>query len=156
MYQVNPVIRLNRLRAEHAAMIELARGTRLISFKSRGSPPDQYLVTYRCKGTVLVDGKVSISTRHAIEIFLHADYPAAAPRFRLRTPLFHPNFKFGDPNLQVCIEARNWTPKEPLDDLVLRVEGGRHHGLRAGDSTGRAGRIIVGKARRLRPAGGRP
>ena len=25
MYQVNPVIRLNRLRAEHAAMIELAR-----------------------------------------------------------------------------------------------------------------------------------
>jgi len=121
MYQVNPVIRLNRLRAEHAAMIELARGTRLISFKSRGSPPDQYLVTYRCKGTVLVDGKVSISTRHAIEIFLHADYPAAAPRFRLRTPLFHPNFKFGDPNLQVCIEARNWTPKEPLDDLVLRI-----------------------------------
>jgi ubiquitin-protein ligase len=118
---MDPVIRLNRLRSDHAAMIELARASPLISFKARGSPPDQYMITLNCKGTVLRDGRVSIATRHTIEIFLHANYPTLAPRFLLRTPLFHPNFRFGDPNLQVCIEAKNWTPKEPLDDLVLRI-----------------------------------
>jgi len=121
MYQVNPVIRANRLRADHAAMVELARGSRLISFKCRGEPPDRYLVVYRCRGTVLVGGRVEYSEKHAIEIILHANYPSCAPKFKLRTPMFHPNFKYGDPNLQVCIEARNWVPRERLDDLVLRI-----------------------------------
>jgi ubiquitin-protein ligase len=121
MYQMDPVIRMKRLQADHAAMIELQRSSHLISFRAQGSPPDRYLVTYRCKGTVLEGTKVTISTRHTVEIILHANYPSAAPKFRLRTPLFHPNFKHGDPNLQVCIEARNWTPREPLDDLVLRI-----------------------------------
>jgi ubiquitin-protein ligase len=121
MYQMNPVIRLKRLKADHASMIELSRASRRITYVSRGSPPEQYLITYHCKGTVVVDGKVTIGTQHSVEIFLHADYPATSPRFKLRTPLFHPNFKYGDPNLQVCIEAKNWTPREPLDELVLRI-----------------------------------
>lgn len=120
-YQMDPAIRLKRLKAEHAQMIELARSTRRISFVSKGSPPDRYLVTYLCKGTVLVNGRVEIAKRHVVEIALHAAYPYVSPKLKLRTPLFHPNFKYGSPNLSICIEAKNWTAKVPLEDLVLQI-----------------------------------
>jgi ubiquitin-protein ligase len=120
-HQVDPAIRLKRLYADHAAMVELQHASKRISFQCRGSPPDRYLVTYRCKGTVREGTKVRIAHRHVVEIILHAYYPILAPRFRLRTPLFHPNFRYGGANLQVCIEAANYSAKEPLDDLVLRI-----------------------------------
>ena len=121
MYQMNPQIHLRRLKSDHVAMRELCEESPLISFKARGAPPSQYVVTYTCKGTTLQDGKIVLAERHVIEIFLHPNYPVCAPKFRLRTPMFHPNFKYGDPELQVCIEAKNWTPRENLADLVLRI-----------------------------------
>jgi ubiquitin-protein ligase len=121
MYQIDPVIRLKRLKSEHAQMIELAQSSRRISFVSKGSPADRYLVTYLCKGTILVDGEIRFSRRHVVEIRLHANYPYLSPRLTLRTPLFHPNFKFGSPNLSICIEANRWQPRVSLPDLVIQI-----------------------------------
>jgi ubiquitin-protein ligase len=114
-------IRLRRLQADHESMIRLSEDSDLIRFQSFGQPPDRYVVTFGCRGVVKADDRISYTTRHQIEILLHAEYPQAAPHFRQLTPIFHPNFRYGTAGLQVCIEARNWSPRESLSDLVLRL-----------------------------------
>jgi hypothetical protein len=102
-------------------MLRLSEDSDLIRFQSSGQPPDRYVVTFGCRGVVKIDKRISYTTHHQIEILLHAEYPQAAPHFRQLTPIFHPNFRYGGAGLQVCIEARNWSPRESLSDLVLRL-----------------------------------
>lgn len=114
-------IRLRRLRADHESMLRLSEDSDLIRFQSSGHPPDRYVVTFGCRGVVKTDDRISYTNHHKIEIVLHAEYPQAAPHFRQLTPIFHPNFRYGGAGLQVCIEARNWSPRESLSDLMLRL-----------------------------------
>jgi ubiquitin-protein ligase len=114
---VSPQTRLRRLQAEYENMQRLASDSDLISFTTKGRPPDRYVVTYRCKGLVKNGSRIQMSEHHQIEIILHQQYPDTAPQLRQLTPIFHPNFRGGG----ICINSGYWTARESLVDLVLRL-----------------------------------
>lgn len=114
---VSPQTRLRRLQADYASMQQLVADSDLITFTANGQPPDRYVVTYRCKGLVKHGTRVQVSEHHQVEIALHQQYPDTAPQLRHLTPIFHPNFQ----GAYICINAHDWTPRESLVDLVLRL-----------------------------------
>ena len=114
---VSPQTRLRRLQADFENMQQLASDSDLISFVGNGRPPDRYVVTYRCKGLVKDGPRIQMSEHHQVEITLHQQYPDTAPQLRQLTPIFHPNFR----GAAICINAQDWTPRESLVDLVLRL-----------------------------------
>lgn len=82
-----------------------------------GDPPEKYLVTYRMKGYKL-DEKTNqpvLINRHQVEVYLHAAYPREKPRCQMKTPIFHPNFRF-----QVCI-GDFWGAGERLTDIIIQI-----------------------------------
>ena len=120
----NPRIRLMRLRHDYERMCELAESSPRISFRAKGDPPEQYLVSLDCVGLEPPDWRGGEPQRRTKDVAprLHASYPMVAPRLRQRTPIFHPNFLFlGLHRLSICIDVKNWTPQGSLADLVLRI-----------------------------------
>lgn len=81
-------VREARLAEDLRNMEELRRQSTLIDFVARGTPPDEYLVTYRCRG--LID-PARQSNEHVAEIYLHAEYPRLPPKVSFLTQIFHPN-----------------------------------------------------------------
>lgn len=113
--------RLRRLHADFAAMMELARGSELVTMTYSGNPPDRYVVTYTCRGLYLPAGATEPQAveHHQAEFYLHRDYPRRPPQITWRTPIFHPNILSSEQGGGVCIGS--WTPSESLADLVVRV-----------------------------------
>lgn len=114
---MNPAIRLRRLYADYEKMRRLGSESERISFACSGCPPDEYVVTYRCKGLVLKGNALAISGIHRTQFILHSEYPDVAPYLKQLTPIFHPNFN----GSSICINDRDWAPAECLADLVLRI-----------------------------------
>lgn len=114
-------MRSRRLLSDHANMLDLARRSDLLAFSCTGSPPERYVVTYRCKGLIWVPGHTapSISTQHQLSIYLHTSYPRLPPALKWLTPIFHPNILPPHKNGGVCIGG--WSPSETLADLCLRI-----------------------------------
>jgi hypothetical protein len=117
--------RMRRLRADHELMRELAARSDLIHFEAgqtlRGSPPERYIVTFKCKGVVGIDksGRPKLGTRHKVEIYLHNQYPQRWPGMKWLTPIWHPNIHHV--NGSVCIDAAWWTASRSLDRLVIML-----------------------------------
>ena len=114
--------RLDRLWADYHGLADLSRRTRLIKVVPLdGPPPERYLVTYRCKGLVWMQGSPapSISTFHRLNIYLHRDYPRRPPRLIWLSDIFHPNILPPERNGGICIGS--WSPAESLDRLVIRI-----------------------------------
>jgi len=53
---------------------------------------------------------------HMAEIQLTSEYPRMAPKCRLLTPIFHPNFDA----TTICV-GDHWAAGEKLSDLIVRI-----------------------------------
>jgi ubiquitin-protein ligase len=82
-----------------------------------GEPPEKYNVTYFVNGIYLLpDGSIETLGRHEVEITLHADYPRYKPLCKIKTPIWHPNFRDG----QICI-GDIWGAGESLSDIIINI-----------------------------------
>lgn len=117
-----PSARDMRLQSDYESLQKLAResGGTLIIDSTRGTPPTEYLLTYRCRGIESIGegGRPVYRTVHKARIKLPAKYPApfAPPLVEMTTPLFHPHVY---PNRTVCLGV--WQTSEYLDELALRL-----------------------------------
>ena len=117
--------RIRRLKADHKLMLDLVARSDLIEFKTKSSrkglPPESYIVTYKCKGVVGVDGKgkPKLGGKHQVEIYLHNQYPQRWPGMKWLTPIWHPNINHH--NGSVCVDAAWWTASRSLDRLVIMI-----------------------------------
>ena len=117
--------RIRRLKADLKRMQDLAAQSDYIEFKARsarpGMPPEQYIVTYTCKGIVGVDraGNPKFGNRHQVEIYLHNQYPQRWPGMKWLTSVWHPNINHL--NGTVCVDAAWWTASRSLDRLVIMI-----------------------------------
>jgi len=110
--------RLRRLASDYENLkLEFARHPHIDIEPIAGDPPDKYLVTYKIKGFKLDEktGKPVLTNRHQVEVYLHAAYPREKPRCQMKTPIFHPNFRF-----QVCI-GDYWGAGERLTDIIIQI-----------------------------------
>ena len=117
--------RMRRLWADHELLRELTARSDLIDFEAgpapRGSPPERYTVTFKCKGVIGIDknGRPKLGSRHKVEIYLHNQYPQRWPGMKWLTPIWHPNIHHA--NGSVCIDAAWWTASRSLDRLVIML-----------------------------------
>jgi ubiquitin-protein ligase len=117
--------RMRRLRADYELMRELEARSDLVRFEAKpeqpGTPPEKYIVTFKCRGIVSVDksGRPKFGERHQVEIYLHNQYPHRWPGMKWLTPIWHPNINHL--NGSVCIDAAWWTAGRSLDRLVLML-----------------------------------
>jgi ubiquitin-protein ligase len=81
-------IRDDRLAEELACMEHLRKQSTFIHFVTRNDPPDEYLVTFTCRG--MIDSERT-ADEHVAKIYLHVDYPRLPPKVTFLTPSFHPN-----------------------------------------------------------------
>lgn len=77
-----------RLRGELACMEKLRQQSSFIDFEVSGDLPDEYRVTFTCRG--LVD-PYTTSELHVALIYLPAEFPRQPPQVSFLTPCFHPN-----------------------------------------------------------------
>jgi|SRR5579863_1716781 len=105
-----------RLRSEQEHMEELRSRSEFIDFVTAGDPPDRYTVTFTCKGLMEKDGKLVVSNRHRVLIYLHRYYPSVQPQITWITPIYHPNVL----DKKVCL-GKSWSPAMMLDDLCLEL-----------------------------------
>jgi len=110
--------RLSRLRADYQKLREKLKDNPYISIKrSRGNPPEYYVIEYHIKGVSLSrTDSVVIENEHEVEIMLPRYYPRVSPKCRMRSPIFHPNID----ELTICIGDR-WAASETLAQLVVRI-----------------------------------
>jgi ubiquitin-protein ligase len=117
--------RMRRLRADYERMRELAARSPFIRFDAyplhAGWPPERYKVTFTCKGITGIDrhGRPKVGEHHAVEIYLHNQYPQRWPGMKWLTPIWHPNIHHA--NGSVCVDAAWWTASRSLDRLVLML-----------------------------------
>ena len=110
-----------RLRSDHIHLQRLAAGSggTLLVEHTRGNPPDEYILVYKCRTIERLDkGRPVYRSFNRVEIKLPARYPAPfdAPKARMLTPLWHPHvYK----NLVICMGT--WTTSEYLDAFALRL-----------------------------------
>jgi ubiquitin-protein ligase len=110
-----------RLQSDYAHLRSLATGSggTLLIEQTKGRPPDQYILVYKCRTIERLDnGKPIFRNVNRVEIKLPVKYPAPfdAPKVRMLTPVWHPHvYK----NLVVCMG--DWTTSEYLDVFALRL-----------------------------------
>ncbi len=111
-------MRTRRLISDAQLIEQALQSFPMIKIRStQGSPPENYQIEYRVKGIALgKNGKVKERDSHLVEIQLTADYPRAAPKCKMNSPVFHPNI---DP-AHICV-GDFWTAGERLIDLIIRI-----------------------------------
>jgi ubiquitin-protein ligase len=112
--------RLRRLRSDLAALEKLKAESSVFSFRSTGSPPQQYVLRYEGKSLARDRGKVSVRDHHEVEVKLGSSYPRTMPELRWLTPIYHPNIsEIG----MVCLGAygTHWVPSLALDELCVML-----------------------------------
>ncbi len=81
-------IREKRLAKEYQYMEALQEKTSFIEFKTKGEPPEEYLVKFGCIGMVNPHQQ---GNEHVIHIYLSAEFPRKPPQVTFLTSIFHPN-----------------------------------------------------------------
>ena len=113
-------VREKRLRNEYQVLLELVgnAGGSIRIASTRGNPPYQYVIDYRCRGIEkLQENKPVFRSTHRVEISLGNQYPREQPNAKFLTPIFHPNVW---QNQDVCL-GDYWTMAETLPQLVIRI-----------------------------------
>lgn len=89
----------------------------IIVSPQKGSPPDQYEVTYKLKGlTKNSQGDITETTDHKIELTIPFGFPHFPPSCKPKSDIFHPDF---DP-AAICL-GDFWNQDCQLSDLILHV-----------------------------------
>lgn len=110
--------RLRRLESDYKSLkLEFSRHPFIDVEPIAGDPPEKYLVTFKVKGYKMDEksGKPTLANRHQVEVYLHANYPREKPKCQMKTPIFHPNFRY-----QVCI-GDFWGAGERLVDIIIQI-----------------------------------
>lgn len=82
-------VREIRLMHELSRMEELREQSGFIDFVAKGDPPDEYVVTFTCRGMIDFDQE---GEEHVARIYLPAEFPfEGPPRVQFLTRSFHPN-----------------------------------------------------------------
>jgi ubiquitin-protein ligase len=110
-------VRLKRLQAEAAQVQKAFAGFPNIRLQAmQGEPPERYVIEYRVRGLVRSPQGPIYQDQHYAEIQLTSEYPRQAPKCRMLTPIFHPNFE----PATICV-GDHWTAGERLVDLIIRI-----------------------------------
>jgi len=112
-----------RLESEYQRLLDIKSRSDLIDVEViEGIPPKRYRITFKCKGIMLHpdSSKPCITTKHIMEVYLPAKYPAEPPYIKWMTPIFHPNFSKGG---SVCIgvAGKDWAPSLNLAWIVEQI-----------------------------------
>ncbi|MDR1642261.1 MAG: FHA domain-containing protein [Clostridiales bacterium] len=110
--------RLRRIASDWEQVKKDFAGHRYIVVTPVGAePPEKYNVTYFVNGIYLLpDGRIQTLGRHEAEILLHLEYPRLKPVCKIKTPIWHPNFKDG----LICI-GDIWGAGESLSDIIINI-----------------------------------
>lgn len=81
-------MRETRLVQEFARMNDLREQSGFIDFEAKGDPPDEYRVTFTCRGMVDED---RVGSEHVAEVYLPARFPREPPHVKFLSRSFHPN-----------------------------------------------------------------
>lgn len=112
-----------RLEAEYQQLLDIRSRSDLLDIEAlEGTPPKRYRVTFKCKGIMLHpnSGKPCVTTRHTMEVYLPARYPAEPPYIKWITPIFHPNFSKGG-SVCIGIAGKDWAPSLNLAWIVEQI-----------------------------------
>ena len=111
-------VRLRRLLADAAQIADKFSYCPYASvIDVQGDPPEIYKVKYAIRSIEKLEkGDPVFRNEHIAEIQLTSDYPRQAPKCRLLTPIFHPNFD----ETTICV-GDHWAAGERLSDLVVRI-----------------------------------
>lgn len=114
----NPSARMRRIASDWEQIRkDFAGHKNIIVTPAGGNPPEQYNVTYFVNGIYLLpDGRIETLARHEVEITLHSEYPRYKPICKIKTPIWHPNFRDG----QICI-GDIWGAGESLSDIIINI-----------------------------------
>lgn len=99
--------------------MEKLRGeSSIVEFRTKGNPPDAYLVRFHGRGLWLPRGAeyVKILGLHEVRIVLGASYPRTMPDLHWVSPIFHANISASG---VVCLGGygTHWVPSLGLDEL---------------------------------------
>lgn len=110
-------VRLRRLQADHARLLEYVRlHPRIELVATDGDPPERYQLDYQIRSLRMVHDELVEVDNHLVEITLPGHYPRLPPQCRMLTPIFHPNIA---PHA-ICV-GDHWSAGEPLWSLVARI-----------------------------------
>jgi ubiquitin-protein ligase len=118
--------RTRRLRADYERLYEIKGRSDLIDFETvdvkSGSPPEKYIITYRCRGITGIDDQKQpvFGNFHQVSIYLDMEYPMIPPKLLWLTPIWHPNIRHTQPRL-VCIDPTWWAAGRMLDTVTLML-----------------------------------
>jgi ubiquitin-protein ligase len=112
-------VRDNRLMQELSRMNDLRAQSGFIDFKANGDPPDEYIVTYTCRGMVDPD---KVGEEHVARIYLSADFPFSPPHVRFLSPSFHPNIAAPIQMDSVRADIQDLLRRQPDEATRQRVE----------------------------------
>ncbi|MTB52929.1 hypothetical protein [Lewinella sp. W8] len=121
--------RENRLAKEHRLIHEFCEQSDVIEYeakKRRGHlPPERYLIHYNIRSIVGVDKSQMpiFGERHTAEIIIPKRYPLGGqPGCWMRTPVWHPNIKFGGPiDGKICVNEDALGSWHTLDMMIERI-----------------------------------
>lgn len=114
--------RQDRLRNERKMLEELDRNSDYVAVQPTrhlaGSEPDEYLVTFRCKGIIGIDAnrRPVYGTHHRVRMVCDEEWPTEPPRLRWETDIWHPNIRHNGTK-GVCINKPEWLGGMTLVDL---------------------------------------
>jgi ubiquitin-protein ligase len=84
-----------------------------------GSEPEEYKVTFRCRGITGVDAsrRPVYGDEHVVHIRCDDEFPSDVPQLQWKTSIWHPNIQH-DGAKGVCVNKAEWLGGMGLDDLV--------------------------------------
>jgi ubiquitin-protein ligase len=116
--------RYRRLIAERNALTWLSMISPFISVEpvetQPGWPPDEYLITYTCKGISGIDGDGNpvYSEEHKVALRFSEHFPIQEPDFLWLTNIWHPNIEHKEPR-HVCTNApKSWWAGKKTAEIV--------------------------------------
>jgi ubiquitin-protein ligase len=116
--------RYRRLLAEQEELTEFAMGSQFIEIEpvesQPGWPPDEYIVTYRCRGIVGVDDdrQPLYDNEHKVSLKFSEHFPMQEPQLKWLTPIWHPNIEHKEPR-HVCTDnPKTWWAGKRTTEIV--------------------------------------
>jgi ubiquitin-protein ligase len=116
--------RYRRLLVEQNELIGFAMSSRFIELElvetQPGWPPDEYIITYTCKGIAGIDGNNQpiYSELHRVSLKFSEHFPMQEPYLKWLTPIWHPNIEHKEPH-HVCTDnPKTWWAGKRIVEIV--------------------------------------
>src|SRR5262249_28677049 len=88
-----------------------------------GWPPEQYLITFTCKGIARIhdDGSPVASSHHQVSLYMTREYPGQEPQLQWLTEIWHPNIEPNPPRHVCTNTVQTYYPQKPMDEFVIAL-----------------------------------